>query len=852
MGGGVTARFTVLALLALLGSSAAVSAQQPVPGYDVGLFQLVSRGLAPRVLLPLTDSTGRVLLPVHPLLEATGLSSPEAAGRLTVPRMNGGHAVLDLARRQLIVGADTVPLSPRDLVVTAAEAYLAPAPLGQLLEAQVRVDLGSLEVSLTRESLFPAEQTEAIRRRREVLLAQRRQQEAEERAAATPFHPATGGGVLDWGVASTGLGQTATTSISTRAGGAVWGGALSASSEVSMSRQGPPSFHDQSLAYQRVFPRGSWIRQATVGDLFTSGVLSRPIRGIELTNRPDQYTPEIAEALVHPELPAGWQYEIFQAGTLIGFSDQAAAAPVPIVFRSGAVAPVYVRMYGPAGQEITRELIYHAPLSQLSPGRVEYTVGGGRCQAASCSFLRYADVRRGASRGLTVGTGGEWLSLHDSSRVSPTAEISFTTGQALTGEIFALGNRLLRGSLAVYDADRTSGLLSAEIAQPGYADLEALPVSGRQWTLSSVLTRALSRRAWSWLQGLRLEGTASGGGGMSRWSASLGAVHTGGYSRVIVENGAGAQGLTSLATTVALPGQRLLTPALDAQVAGNSTGLQIISAALSVRPGRAATATAGVRWTRAHGNPQLTLGFNGYLAGIAQVITRATSSRYATASTFLSVSGGIGVDGRLHVDAAPAGRLGYGGIRGRVFRDVDGSGTFTPGDEPVPDVDVIVGPNRLRSDADGYFRTWGLRPYEVAPVGLDTLRSPDPSWTNESGARAVRPTPNIAVRADIPLLETREIAGALLATEGVATAAGVTVQLRNDSTAALLSTISFTDGTFYFSRVPPGSWTLSVASSSLEALHAKPTPAGLPVVVPVRGGETLLQLPPLRLVPITP
>jgi hypothetical protein len=206
----------------------------------------------------------------------------------------------------------------------------------------------------------------------------------------------------------------------------------------------------------------------------------------------------------------------------------------------------------------------------------------------------------------------------------------------------------------------------------------------------------------------------------------------------------------------------------------------------------------------------------------------------------LAANGSVTASGLQPPRTRTIASTGTAGVHGRVFYDHDGDGIFGPGDEPAADVVVLAGPVATRTRDDGTFSTFGVAPWERMAVRLDTLRIPDPAWSPAQPQLLVRPTPNMSVRVDFPLVATREVLGVIRGGEGIATVGGIRVTLTRATDGAEFTTLTFSDGEYYFSRLPPGRYTLTLSEAALAALQARVEPADIEVVVPPGAG------PPVR------
>jgi len=94
-------------------------------------------------------------------------------------------------------------------------------------------------------------------------------------------------------------------------------------------------------------------------------------------------------------------------------------------------------------------------------------------------------------------------------------------------------------------------------------------------------------------------------------------------------------------------------------------------------------------------------------------------------------------------------------------------------------------------------------------------------------------------------VRTREITGTLAAGAKITTTAGVGLELRDVDGGALHLTRTFSDGAFYFGRVRPGRYRLTLATSSANALGITAPPQ-----VDVNVGadsDAIVELPPIVL-----
>jgi hypothetical protein len=186
-------------------------------------------------------------------------------------------------------------------------------------------------------------------------------------------------------------------------------------------------------------------------------------------------------------------------------------------------------------------------------------------------------------------------------------------------------------------------------------------------------------------------------------------------------------------------------------------------------------------------------------------------------------------------------------VSGRVFVDEDGDGVRDPGEAPAAGVPVVVGGERAVTDREGRYAAWGVLPYAVLPVGIDTLNMATTDLSPGAAEPLLRPTPNLYAPVDLPLVRTREVTGRLRWRGEAGALGGITVEARSATGDAVHRVVTFSDGEFYFPRLPAGAYTLTVAESSLRALRAAVDPAAAPFTVPGGIGNGAIPAPTLTL-----
>jgi hypothetical protein len=606
---------------------------------------------------------------------------------------------------------------------------------------------------------------------------------------------------------------------------------------------------DPAVSYHRVFPAGRWVRQLQLGDHLSGGVRARSLRGISIGNAPYLRRTRFDQVLISPELPPGWQYEVYQGGRLVGFSDATAERPVSVPLEYGST-PVQVKMYGPAGEIRESSLIYAVPLTQLPRGVNEYAAGAGVCPRGECSLSGYLDLRRGLTRTLTVAGGFEYEQPADSAApvLNPFGAVSALLRPGTSAEVQALLGSFVRGSLQHITGGGVAHA-TAGIVYPGSGQFTFAPLASPRWQMGAGFSRSAVRvgplRAYA-LNG-RAEGTQEAG--LDRVRVSGLAAFRSARLEAGYESGLpGTPGVIFLRPGVSLPRfvpRVLRGSGLSGSLAFSEGELRQAGVNTTFQTSSASFATLAVQWNPRPNGTAMYLTFARRF-GFANVQTQAASLNDQVQGSW-SAEGSVAYGGRGGVLPLPFRGTGMAGVGGRVFYDLDGDGVFGPGDRPLQGATVRIGSVSVKSAADGAYRTWSVLPFEAAHVALDTLSLDEAGWVPVARATELRPAPHVFAAVDIPLVQTRELAGQLLPGREVPTVGGVTVEVVSRETGVVQRMATFSDGEFYVSRVRPGTYEIRIAESSLRALNATAEPSPLVIVVPATGSDVLVQAPAITL-----
>lgn len=843
----------LLAIALLLPPAAAPLRSQELPkGYDQGLFEVRVPGNAAVTLPALMSPAGGVLLPVGAILTLTGLTDERSRGDSvrSIPELGGDRrTVLDLTIREIRRSGQRLPIGPEEAIIVAGEMYLLTDRLAEFLQADVTLDWSTLIVVLSRNPPFPAERKRDVDSRRSAA-RERTGFGVTLRPPDVGYRSRNGGYVLEWSASTSSHDVVRSLSAQTRLGLAVAGGDLSLG-VIHTATPGPEVGRWQGTsAYRRAFPSWAALRQVEAGDIVVGGATFQAVRGINFTNAAivrDQFFSTLA---VDPSVPVGWEYEVYQSGQLIGYSDASTRGGIGVPLRYGTT-PVQVRLLSPSGEEILTNMTFLVPPTLIQPGRLEYALGAGKCSAVLCDRFGYVDLKYGARQWLTLGGGAQRAWGAPSSELLPYGSVNYAHFSGWQAEMQAARALFSRASVSYYGLAPINGSVTAGLTSPGIGQPSFLGAAERRWYGDGRLGYRL-RVARPMVSSMRVESRVEGtrstpndhyrvSAFADRQSGSLG-LH---YER----DRADSLGLTTISALTILParGPRWLQYTGITTSAGfRGSGFELLEVNSSVRLARTTSLGVAARYNQRARATSASISLNNSL-GFARSTSRVTAAPNRGTDATTTLSGVATFDPRLGVSGYEMGGIGSSGITGVVFYDFDGDGRLGPADSVAAGIGLVIGGQRQRTDSRGRYRAWNIVPYELVEITVDTLKGLAPEWIPLRVQQYTRATPHMYNRFDVPLAQTREVAGQVVADSGIWTSAGISLRFRNIETGLTSTAVTFSDGAFYVSRMKPGQYEVTVAQSALDALGALAVPDRVVLTIPLRGQDLVIDVPPIHL-----
>lgn len=176
--------------------------------------------------------------------------------------------------------------------------------------------------------------------------------------------------------------------------------------------------------------------------------------------------------------------------------------------------------------------------------------------------------------------------------------------------------------------------------------------------------------------------------------------------------------------------------------------------------------------------------------------------------------------------------IGQGALSAFVFLDVNGTGIFDDGDEPLNDVVVesVNSRSREATGEDGYALLKRLSVTIPTDIHVDNATLPDPFMISVNKGRSVLPREGRIFDMQFPVQFSGEVDGTTFITD----LSGVKQVMRSVSVSLIpvgsahneiMTAKAAQDGFYLFSQVPPGQYFLSVSAQDARTLKAaRPKP----------------------------
>ncbi len=188
------------------------------------------------------------------------------------------------------------------------------------------------------------------------------------------------------------------------------------------------------------------IKQLTIGDRINLQfpMYGQPFRGLQITNSPFIERENFSSYSFDQPLVAGQVVELYRNGELMSYQNGDSRIVVPMTLPYG-MTNFTRKIYGKYGEEYDEVEVIRIPRSLLPSGEVQYAVSGGVLGSDYNNILSEAGLSAGFSKGLTVSGGVQYYKQTGFNSFSPFARIQSN----LSNNLFLLADYLYQGRFHV-------------------------------------------------------------------------------------------------------------------------------------------------------------------------------------------------------------------------------------------------------------------------------------------------------------------------------------------------------------------------------------------------------------------
>jgi cell division protein FtsN len=738
---------------------------------------------------------------------------------------------IDRPGNRIVYDGRTWPLGEGDLVRSDNGLYLSLPWFGKVFGLDCRFTFRDLTVTIETKQELPGI--------REMKLAEMRANmtrlKGDIRVDTTVerTYPGFRFGMADWSVyAIEQPGGVSQARLNLGLGAVIAGGEANAS--LNYYAGDPFNEKQQYYLWRHVNNDRSFLRQILAGKITTQATASiyDPVIGVQFTNTPTTFRRSFGTYTLTDKTEPGWTVELYVNNVLVDYIKADASGfftfEVPLVYGNTMVK---LKFYGPWGEERTREQSLTIPYNFIPHKEVEYTVSAGVVEDSVWSRFSRAGVSYGATRFLTLGGGAEYLSSVSSTPVMPFVNASLRLP----------GNVLLSGEYA--HGVRARGRLSYRFPANIQIDLDYIRYDKDQKAISY---NYLEERRASLSIPLRIK-KFSAYSRMSYYNIVLpltnyttaewmlaGAVmgvNTNLTTYGLFVDNADPSIHSQLSLAIRLPGEFLIMP----QTQYNYTDGEFMTARLGLEKRVFGKGYVNLSMER-NFRHNITMGEIGMRYDFSFAQTGISARQTNSQSTFVQYARGSFINDRpTHwLKADNRTNVGRGGVSVIAFLDLNANGSFDPGEQKVPGLNIRSSSGTLeRSDSDTTIHITGLEPYVKYYIEIDESSFENVSWRLDKKSYAVVADPNMLKLIEIPVFVRGEATGMVMITDrGITKGLGRVIVNFHDSANKITGrALTEDDGYYSWFGLPPGNYRVRIDSSQLRRLNLVSEPDSIEFTV---------------------
>ncbi len=732
---------------------------------------------------------------------------------------------------------ETHEYSPDDFHIGEMDFFMSPLVFEEVFDMRFTVNMNQLTLSLETPHTMPIEEAAERERARRLIEAREITREYfpleyDRERQVFDF------GFADYNITANYSGDSPNMNYSVIGGAEVLGGDVQGTVTGRWSDV-DHNIRSGNLRWRYVVRDNDWFSNFQAGQLSTSGLQPRSIRGASISNEPVEprrlFETHVVDGTTEPDS----EVELYLNNRLIDFrrADEAGyyRFEFPLTF---GTTQLTINIYTPTGEVQTIDRRVQIPFTFLPPGEVAYNIQGGQTETFLGNgeeerTLIHGDVAVGITEWLTAKAGSEYIRDVNDNRPFYYGSLSARVmGQYLLNADIAPDAFYRANASVMYPSGR-----SFSLQYTNYQESPLYSMGGADQDIQATFFTpfTLTERPMGFRAGI--DHRMLGAGSVTRYRADL-STRLGRfniranyrdalfYSNNEYELGQGR-------VTGSLTYTFMRSPGIPVFVRG-----MFLRGNVSYSTARNEVEEVSMRLNRSirqFGRISMDMAYDmrseEFRAGLGFIVDlqpmRSSTNvdvRGERTSVRQNFRGSLGFD-RNPDRIVPGNRnqVGRAGASVILFIDNNNSGTYDEGDEIIPHNAIRLDRSaQVQVGRDGVVRIGQLQSYFRYNLQVIRRALPNPMLAPGKNDFSFVADPNQYKRIEIPFYRTGIIDGTVyFIRDGVRhTQGGLRLQIKGVDVDFETTERNFSDGTFYAMDMPPGQYTIEVDPAQLDFLDA--------------------------------
>jgi len=746
--------------------------------------------------------------------------------------------LIDRINNRIIYKGKIFKIELNDLIRTETNLYLKSNYFGEIFGLECAFNFRSLSVSLKSKLELPVIREMRLEQMR--LNISRLKKEFIADTTIGRNYPFFHFGTADWSINTTQkINEANNNRLNLSLGAILAGGEFNG--RINYNNNAPISNRNLFYRWRYANNNKKFIRQIMLGRIGTQSIstIYNPVSGLQITNSPTINRKSFGTYVLSDHTEPGWIVELYVNNVLIDYVKADASGfftfNVPLIYGNTDVTLHY---YGPWGEEKISEQNHKIPYDFLPKNKIEYTISSGIVEDDENSIFSQARMNYGLSRHITVGGGFEYLSSITNNKSMPfvNTSIRLASNMLFTGE-YTHGVRY-KGMLT-YNLPSN---FNFSIKYTKYNETQQAVINNYREQLRTMISKRFRIFNISTFSQLTIDHHTIGSLKLTNSEFVLsGSSHGVNVNLTTYAYFMGDES-TSINSKLALSTRLPANIMLKSQVRYDYKNNRLLSSRCGLEKHLFRHCFINTSYER---------NFNGntnyFNIGIRYDFSFARVGSYVrhnnNTTTFTqSASGSLIYEAKAnYLEFNKNSNVGKGGIVFLPFLDINDNGKRDKDEPKLSGLNIRVhGGGITKKREDSTIVVLGLEPYIDYFVELNANSFEYIAWEIKKKTLNIAINPNQLRLIEVPVSVLGEVSGMVyIKKENEQKGIGrIKVCFYNSDSILVASTLTETDGYFYYLGLGPGSYTVKIDSSQLNKLKMTVSPDGIPInILPSEDGD---------------